>query len=203
MLSGTIDPIDLDIHALIAEDLSSAAQSRALAAFAREQIVEAESINEQALGFVPAHHVEVDGAEGISEDRVRPNGEIVYTFDLHADLLTWIMEQLEQFAPVLSGRFRHSFELFVDGVLADLAQGPPPEGRQFVFLSSAPYAGKIEGEHKAPESGQAPDGVFEAVATLARLHFPGIDIAFSYIAPLAGSGVSRPDTPAITITAGV
>ncbi|WP_052435646.1 hypothetical protein [Bradyrhizobium japonicum] len=201
MLSGSIDPIDLDFQALIDEDLSPKAQSRALAGFARDQLTDAEKINAQALGFTPQHHVRVDGADGVSEDQVRPDGEIVYTFDLHSDVLTWIMEQLGQFAPVLSGRFRHSFELFVDGVLADLA-GEMPEGREFVFLSSVPYAGKIEGEHKAPESSQAPDGVFEAVAALARLRFPQVDIAFAYIAPLAGSGVSQPDTPAITINAG-
>lgn len=201
MFSGSIEPIDIDIQALIAEDLSPQAQSRALATFAREQLTEAETINAKALGFTPQHHVQVDGAEGVSEDRVRPNGEIVYTFDLHADMLSWIIAELEALAPVLSGRFRHSFELFIDGVLADLAQ-ELPEGRKFVFLSSMPYAGKIEGEHKAPESEQAPDGVFEAVAALARLRFPQADIAFSYIAPPAGSGSSRPDTPAITVQAG-
>jgi hypothetical protein len=200
MLSGAIEPLEIDFQALINEELSPKAQSKALADFARDQLAEAENINARALGFVPAHHVTVDGATDVSEDRVRPNGEIVYTFDLHADALAWIIDALQQFAPVLSGRFKASFELFVDGVLADL-NSEIPEGRQFIFMSPLPYAGKIEGENKAPESEQAPDGVFEAVAALARLRFPELDIAFSYIAPLAGSGSSRPDTPAITISA--
>jgi hypothetical protein len=202
MFSGSIDPIDLDIQALIAEELSPKAQSAALAAFAREQLSDAETVNAQALGFVPAHQTLVDGASGVPEDRVRPDGEIVYAFDLHADAVSWIVTALRQFAPVLSGLFRESFELFVDGVLADLEQDEVPEGRQYVFMSPLPYAGKIEGENRAPESGQAPDGVFEAVAALASLRFPGIDIGFAYIAPPAGSGSTRPDTPAITITAG-
>lgn len=202
MLSGSIEPIAIDIHALIDNELSPKAQSRALADFAREQLGEAENVNATALGFVPAHHVQVDGANDVSEDGVKPDGLIVYTFDLHADALIWIIDELRLFAPILSGRFKQSFELFVDGLLADLEQ-EIPEGRQFIFMSSLAYAGKIEGENKAPESDQAPDGVFEAVAALARLRFPELDIAFSYIAPLAGSGSTRPDTPAITILAGV
>lgn len=201
MFSGSVEPINLDIYALVDEELSPKAQSRALAKFAREQLVDVENINAQALGFVPAHHVEVDGVQGASEDSVKPSGTIVYTFDLHADALSWIIDELRQFAPVLFGHFRESFELFVDGALADI-NGEIPEGRQFIFMSSAPYAGKIEGENRAPESEQAPDGVFEAVAALARVRFPEMDIAFSYIAPLVGSGSTRPDTPAITISAG-
>lgn len=108
------------------------------------------------------------------------------------------MVELRHFAPVLSGLFKQSFELFVDGVLADLDH-EIPEGREFVFMSPLAYAGKIEGESNAPESEQAPDGVFEAVAALARVRFPELNVAFSYIAPLAGSGSTRPDTPAITV----
>jgi hypothetical protein len=202
MFSGYIEPITLDIHALIDHELSPKAQSRALADFAREQLREAENVNATALGFVPAHHVKVDGTNDASEDNVKPDGLIVYTFDLHADALSWIIDELRQFAPILSGLFKESFELFVDGALADLDQ-EIPEGRQFIFMSPLAYAGKIEGENKAPESEQAPDGVFEAVAALCRLRFPELDIAFSYIAPRAGSGSTRPDTPAITIRAGV
>jgi hypothetical protein len=77
-----------------------------------------------------------------------------------------------------------------------------PEGREFVFLSSAPYAGKIEGEHKPPESRQAPNGVFEAVAALAQMRFPQLDIGFSYRAPFGGLAASIKDAPAITITLG-
>src|SRR4029077_5670761 len=121
-----------------------------------------------ALGFVPQHTVAVDGVAGASEDRVRPDGEIVYTFDLMPDVFAWIAAELEAFAPVRSGRFKHSFAFFVDGIAADPA-GEIPEGREFVFLSSVPYASKIEGERMPPESRQAPNGVFEAVAALARM----------------------------------
>jgi hypothetical protein len=126
---------------------------------------------------------------------------IVYTFDLMPDVFAWIAAELEAFAPVRSGRFKRSFAFFVDGILTDITS-EIPEGREFVFMSSVPYAGKIEGEHKPPESRQAPNGVFEAVAALAQLRFPQLDIGFSYRAPFGALAASIKDTPAITITPG-
>jgi len=94
-----------------------------------------------------------------------------------------------------------SFAFFVDGIAADPA-GEIPEGREFVFLSSVLYAGKIEGEHKSPESRQAPNGVFEAVAALAQMRFPQLDISFSYRESFGGAATSIKDTPAIIIALG-
>jgi hypothetical protein len=200
MLSGRIDPIDLDIQAIFDEELTPAARSRVLAQAGREELARAEAINARALGAKPDHTTAVDGVVGASEDRVRPDGTILYEFRLQRGLLSWIAAELAAFAPVLSGRFAHSFLFFVDGVLATLDE-EIPEGREFVFMSAAPYAGKIEGEHRAPESDQAPHGVFEAVAALAQLAFPRADIGFSYRSPFAPvEGVA--DTPAITIRVG-
>lgn len=198
MLSGTIEG-DIDFAALFDEELSPRARSAALAGFAREQLADAERINAAALGFRPAHVTIVDGIERGSEDNVKPNGSIVYEFNLMTDVFSWVAEQLHAFAPVLSGRFKTSFEFFVDGALSSL-EADLSAGREFVFMSAVPYAGKIEGEHRAPESGQAPHGVFEAIATLARMRFPQVDIAFAYLRPFIASSVS--DTPAIVIKAG-
>jgi len=200
MLSGRIDPIDLDVQAIIAEELSPAARSRMLAEAARAELKAAEDANAQALGYVPKHTTLVDGVAGADESRVRPDGEIVYTFDLGRDIFAWIARELSAFAPVRTGQYLHSFLFFVDGVLATLDE-EIPEGKEFVFMSAVPYAGKIEGEHRAPESEQAPNGVFEAVAALAQIAFPGADIGFSYRSPFAPvEGVA--DTPAITIRVG-
>jgi hypothetical protein len=197
MITAAIEGGDLDIAGLLEEDLSPAAQSAQLAAFAREQLAEADKINANALGFTPQHTVAVDGVAGASEDRVRPDGVIVYNLDLMPDVFSWIAAELEAFAPVLSVRFRRSFAFFVDGILTDVT-GEIPEGREFVFMSSVPYAG--EGEPKPPESRQAPNGVFEAVAVVAQIRFPELDINFSYRAPFGELAASSKDTPAITIT---
>lgn len=185
-LDGSIEPLDLDFQVLIAEEFSTAARSARLADFAREQLAAAESINEAALGFVPKHQTIVDGAAGVSEDHVRPDGVIVYAFELIGDLFAWISEQLRAHAPVRSGHFRDSIQLFADGVLLDIGAGEIPTAREYVFLSPLPYARKIEGSGaRGPESRQAPDGVFEAVAVLAAQRFSNqAQIRFSFRAPL-------------------
>jgi hypothetical protein len=211
MLTGTIDTIDLDIAAVINESLTPAARSAALAAFARETLADAEGQNRQALGYTPSHAIVVDGVAGASEDAVQPGGEIHYAFELLTDLFTWILAMLEQFAPVRTGRFKASFELYADSVLVDPTL-EIPQASEYVFLSSAVYAREIEGDQsRAPESKQAPNGVFEAVAVLAQQRFGNqANIRFSYRAPfdgtlLTGKAGDRSDTrtPAITITTGV
>jgi hypothetical protein len=198
MLEGTIDPIDS--AAIIDGAFSPAAMSAAIADAAREALADGEKINSDALGFVPTHTTTVDGVKGASEDSVRPDGTIEYTFNLLPDVFSWIADMLQQFAPVLSGRFKSSFELYADGVVIDPA-GIIPQAAVFIFMSIVEYASKIEGENKAPESKQAPNGVFEAVAVLAQQHFGNqVNISFGYRQPFASA--SAHETPAITITVG-
>jgi hypothetical protein len=199
MFSGAIEPIDMDIAALVNEDLSPKARSAALAEFARETLAEAEKQDADAIGASPAHTTKVDGSLGANEDVVRPDGTIEYAFNLLPDIFGWIADMLEQFAPVRSGAFKASFELYADGVEID-PDGQIPQAAEFVFVSSEPYASKIEGESGPPESRQAPNGVFEAVATLASERFGSqANISFSYRPPFDGTAHL---TPAITITLG-
>jgi hypothetical protein len=102
MFEGSVEPLDLDFAVLIADEFSPAARSARIADFAREQLAAAQATNAAALGFVPAHQTVVDGAAGISEDHVRPDGVIVYTFELLGELFAWISEQLRAHAPVRS-----------------------------------------------------------------------------------------------------
>jgi hypothetical protein len=208
MFEGSIDPIDIEIAALIDDSFSPRVRSVAIAGFAREALGEAEAINLAALGFTPAHSTTVDGRAGASEDAVRPDGEIVYVFDLLPDMFDWILDMLRQFAPVRSGRFRASFELYADGVLVDV-EGEIPPAKEYVFVSSAVYAREIEGDaSRSPESQQAPNGVFEAVAALAQQRFGNqANIRFSYRAPfdgqlLTGKPGDRAETrtPAIVVS---
>jgi hypothetical protein len=200
LFGGEIDSVDLDIAAIVDESFSPAARSAMLAEFSRETLADAEKTNSDALGFIPEHVTTVDGTDGVDEDMVRPDGTIAYAFSLSSDVFPWIARMLRQFAPVRSGRFKSSFELFADGVVID-PDGVIPQALEFVFESVTAYASKIEGESKPPESKQAPNGVFEAVATLAQIEFGSqANISFSYRAPLDGS--SEHLTPAITVTLG-
>jgi hypothetical protein len=200
MFEGSIDSIDLDIEAITNEEFSPQARSSALADFARETLAETEKTNSDALGSVPDHLTTVDGVAGADEDKVRPDGTIEYAFSLSSDIFPWIARMLQQFAPVRSGRFKSSFELFADGAVID-PNGIIPQAAAYIFESIVAYASKIEGESKPPESKQAPNGVFEAVATLAQQQFGSqANISFSYRTPLDGS--SEHLTPAITVTLG-
>lgn len=189
MFSGSIEPIDIDVAAIIKEDLSPEARSQALADFARAALSDAEVIDAAATGSKPTHTTVVDGSEGASEDRVRPDGTILYRFNILPDIFGWILEQLEANSPVGSGRDPHiglykaSHALFADGVEIDPSQ-PIPPAQEYVFVNVTEYARKIE----EGESSQASAGVYEAVATLANLKFGDMAaIKFSYRAPFDGT----------------
>ena len=105
-------------------------------------------------------------------------------------------------SPYLTGAYAASHKLYADGVETD-AQNPKPAER-YVFLSTLPYARKIEGirkggEKKPGQSKQAPDGVYEGVAALARARFGNLAwIRFTFDSTAAQAKGDR--FPAIAIT---
>ncbi|GLK78036.1 hypothetical protein GCM10008171_32900 [Methylopila jiangsuensis] len=175
-IRGRVAPIDLDVRAILDEELSPAAQSRQLAAYAKEQLAEAQEINRRALGRVPDHATFVDGRPGGSVDAVRPDGTIVFAFEFLDDVFNFIAEELVQAAPFLTGEYRDSFFMLADGVL--VPEGAAyPAAVEYAFLPGVPYARKIE----RGLSDQAPDGVFQVVAELASRRFGNLArIRFSY-----------------------
>lgn len=186
-ISTKVESLDRDVPLIISDLLSPAAQSEIFAKMAREQLAAAETQNSQVLGHVPSHKTYVDGVAGASEDQVKPGGTIVYEFDIVLEIFAWIEDQLVTHSPVKSGRYAKSHTFYADGVEAD-PLNPPKDAQEFVFLSLVPYARKIEGAAgKTPESSQAPDGVYEAVATLARRRFGNsAKIGFTFRAASGG-----------------
>jgi hypothetical protein len=215
-----IEPLTRDIQTIIRADLSPAVRSRVLAQFARETINEAAEINRRAFGKVSPYQTFVDGRRSETLDRVRPDGMIVAEFDLISHLLGFVSEQLWAHSPVKTGRYRKSHRIFADGALvgevanntrALVAPGGRwtsgmVDAREWVFVSVAPYARRIE----RGWSPQAPDGVYQAVAALARRRFGQVaKVQFTYraviglygSAPRRRSRQARADTqqPAIVI----
>lgn len=192
MLTVKVEPLEKDIELTFKKNLSPQARSHILAEFARETLAEAEQINTEALGHLPPHETFVDGMPGASEDRVRPDGTIIYEFNILEDLFAWIGEQLVTHSPVLTGRYAASHKFFADGVEVDPG-APAPAASQYQFVNSQPYARKIE--HGL--SPQAPDGVYQGVAALASRRFGNVaKIRFTYLSE-AGS---KERQPAIVIT---
>jgi hypothetical protein len=180
-----------DISVLVNEALSPKAQSKAIAGFAREKLAEAEQQNRRAIGRVPEHQTIVDGRREAPLDAVKPDGVIVFEFELVTELLGWIAGQLRTHSPSLTGRYAASHKLFADG--AEVDANNPPAAEVYEFLPvGIPYARKIE----RGLSPQAPDGVYQVVAELAAKRFGNqANIQFTYTS-VAGSDRQ----PAIVVT---
>jgi hypothetical protein len=165
-ISSRIQPIDRDIELLIDQTATPKAQSQFFAKFAGEQIEEAKQINRKALGRVPRYTVSVDGRLGAPLNSVRPDGTVFVEFELIDEVLSFIATALQKASPVLSGRYAKSHALFADGTEINWNQ-PVPFAETYTFINEQPYARKIE----RGQSSQAPTGVYQAVATLARSRF--------------------------------
>jgi hypothetical protein len=181
-LTTRIQPISRELELMMAQDLGPKARSAILAAFAAEAIEEAKQQNKQVLGVVPPYDVYVDGREGAPLASVKPDGVIRAEFELVNEALAWINTQLQIHSPVLTGRYAKSHELFADGVDTENPNAAPP-AEEYVFINIQPYARKIE----SGRSSQAPDGVYQAVATLAQRRFGNVaKITFSYRTAISG-----------------
>lgn len=184
MIRTRLDPIDRNVSLIISDLLSPEAQSKVLAQAAADQRDEALAVNARALGHVPAYDTFVDGRKGAALSTIKPNGVAVFEFELLDDVFGWIDLQLITHSPVKSGRYRKSHAFIADGVEVDPQAAKIPDAREYVYLSTAPYARKIE----RGLSPQAPEGVYQAVAVLAAKRFGNIArIKFGYRAPLFGS----------------
>lgn len=164
--------------------------ARLVADYARKEISKAEQINREALGREAPKREFVNGVEGAKFETVRPGQSIVAVFDLGGDVVRVIYDLCREHAPVLTGRFRDSIKIYADGVEVggpDAAVG----AKEVVISSVVPYARKIEGDKRAgkkPQSPKAPEGVFEAVAAIARQRFGNIaSVKFSYSNPVGGA----------------
>lgn len=185
-----VESIDRDVQVLLSETMGPRARSATIAEFALDALADAEATNKEALGTIPLHTTFVDGHEGSDADvrRVRPDGTIIFEFNLLEGVFAWIGEQLVLHSPIKSGRYSKSHIFLADGVETE-AGVSAPAASEYVFISTLPYARKIEGVNgKPPESSQAPDGVYEAVATLARQRFGNLaKITFGFRVPTGGA----------------
>lgn len=173
--SVRLDPIARDIALIIDEELSPEAQGRQLAEAAQAALIEAQSVNQRALGYVPDHDTYVDGAKRADLGGIRGGSVITFEFHLLVDVIQWVDEQLILHSPVKSERYARSHVWFADGVEFDPMSPVPAE--EYIALNAQPYSRKIE----RGQSQQAPEGVYEAVATLAKRRFGNIAyVGFSY-----------------------
>lgn len=147
---------------------------------ARQAITDALRQNQFALGHaIPYPSVLVDGQEDRSFRTVKIESIIVAEFDVggEEEFVPWISDMLEQHSPVgATGRYAKSHIVLADGVEIQ-SDRDVPSSREYVFINTVPYARKIE----RGVSSQAPDGVYQVVAVLARRRFRDTaDIFFEF-----------------------
>lgn len=186
MITAKIDPIGKDLAIILNETLSRDARAKIVADIAREELASAQAINQQALGTIPPHETYVDRVLNAPLESVNPDrGLIVFEFELVQEVFAWIGEQLVQHSPVLTGRYSQSHVFTADGV--EIEPGAPvPPAQEYIFVNVQPYARKIEPPRA--QSDQAPAGVYQAVALLARRRFGNVaKIRFTYATPLGGA----------------
>lgn len=171
-LRTKIDPIDRNISLAIRQGESPQERSTTLAGYARRALGEAQEHNRQAIGRVPPHETFVDGRNGAALESVKPNGVIVFEFEVMADMFGYIDLLLIKHSPVRSGRYRRSHILLADGIEVDPEAAVLPDAQEFVYVNAQPYARKIE--RPRAQSKQSPDGVYEAVAAMASKRFGNI-----------------------------
>jgi hypothetical protein len=202
-----IEPIDDWIAVTVAEGLSPAAQSRTIAVFAREKIVETSAANARVLGSVPPRTTFVDGREGASLDSVRPTGGVIATeWELVGPVLAWIGKTLAARSPVVTGGYRAGHRLFADGNEIEIDSKEFPAAHEYVFMNLVPYARKIE--IGRTQSGRAfvvqvPNRIYERTAADAAARFGALaTIVFDFLpAPGATSrrAANQSRAPAIIV----
>lgn len=201
----TIDPINRDIKLLVDELQSPRARSQALAEFAAEQIQEARAENRQATGGDPKYTVTVDGQKNAALSSVKADGVIFVEFEFLGDLLLFIWEQLHTHSPVgrpgespHPGEYRRSHVMFVNGTEFSITNPLPPNVEEIIFANTVPYARRIE----LGSSTQAPDGVYQSVAVLARARFGRVaKVDFTYRTVMGGQSKPNQRNPAIIVRA--
>lgn len=161
-------------------------QARLFAEFAQERIEEAKARNAAVLGGVPPYTVSVDGRLGAPLTSAQPNNPygVFVEFELVFEVVQWIVEMLKKHSPVgRSGRYQSSHVVIADGTAVDDGAATPI-ARRITVVNTQPYARKIE----RGLSSQAPDGVYQVVATLASRKFSNVArISFGYETPNFGA----------------
>lgn len=183
MPSARIEPIRRDLELLIDENLSPEAFSRQFGQTARRIIEKQDDVNDRTLGRDVKYKTSVDGKPSNKLETAKHR--IVAEWDLLETMFQDILTMLRDASPFITGKYRESITLFADNAPVAITQGLPDAGEYF-FAATVPYARKIE----RGSSLQAPDGVFEAVASVASKRFGNVArVRYGFRAVIAGAGV--------------
>lgn len=187
MIEARLQPLNRELDLAVRADLAPSMRSQLIAEVARADIAEIDRENDAAVGTDVKYRTFVDGSPNSRLESVNPDhGVIAATWDLGTDLVSIIGDMLRQHSPVGGGDdphpglYKSSHILLADGVEVK-APDPKLTAKEFVWISSVPYARKVEKRQA--------DGVYEGVAALARQRFGNqAKIKFEMRSLAAGGG---------------
>lgn len=128
------------VRLFVGKNLSPQARSAALASFARADVARLQREGRAALDYT----VWVDGRENAPLESVQPEGRIVYRFNGIAEATAFALGFCVARSPVLTGAYRKSWVVMVDG---REWTGPLPEipaGSEVFVVNTQPYHRKID-----------------------------------------------------------
>lgn len=132
----------------------------------------------------------VDGRKDAAEDAVKPHGVILYRYPRLDLVAQYAMEVLHDLSPVLSGEYRDSHTLFLNGVAVSNLKGLKI-GDEVSIANFVPYARKIEvGRMKM----RVPNYVYKRAAMKVRARYGNIASITATFRGLIGGGLVNPLT---------
>lgn len=131
-------------------------------------------------GDAPPHWVTiVDGRQNVPETDVRPDGFILYKFNIMGLAAQAALQLCKERSPVRSGRYRDSWMVVVDGRPWTQDVADIPEGVTVMIVNPQPYARKID--TGAMKNMSVPPGIVDAVRKLVQRKFPTVNAARAFV----------------------
>ncbi len=130
----------------------------------------------------------VDGRKGATEETVKANGTILYTYPRLDLVAQFAMETLVRLSPVLSGQYRNSHTLFLNGAAVSNLKNFK-SGDEVTISNFVPYSRKIE---IGKMNMRVPGNVYERAKRIVQARYGNMAaIDFTYrglIGRASGSG---------------
>lgn len=155
-------------------NLAPAALSRILATRARELRDDLIRTGQAA----PSYATYVDGQLGANEDRVRPDGAILYRFSSLGQAAAFALGFCQGRSPVDSGEFRRSWFLAVNGARWTGNINDIPPDAEVMVTNPLPYARKVDVGHMRM---RVPHGIVEAARQATMKKFPAIYVERQFV----------------------
>ncbi len=121
----------------------------------------------------PIYRTLVDGRDGAPEESIKPGGAIIYRFNTLGQAAIFGLSFARERSPVLSGTYKRSWFVAVNGVPWDGNLREVPSDAQVMIVNAAPYHRKVE---TGAQRGLG-RGICEAIRKAVRQRFPNMEAA--------------------------